>query len=548
MNFLVTAIGKSMRKHYIFFIPALVFGLLLFRNPFSVRTQIANLEPFPDSIHYISPALSILRGKGPYIEREDRKIIPSVPPLYSLSLLPGYVVSQDVRMFYVMNVALSFVSLTFFYLIVRKIFPTQQLLQIFLLLLYATSYILYWFPELAMAENLILPLFLISMYVLIVSSTKKSYIFLGMLAVAFYATKYACLPLSAAMVLLTLVKIEMERARKDSLVYLKYYLTSLVLTGVLYLVYEHLVRGANSLSGLFTLFFSVFTPRKIVQSTQGKSTGGGFFSLEYAGMNVKTYGRWLLGDKIPFLWKQLPILPKAMQVCAMVGILVTLVTKKSFVSILLLTTIVSTLFFMMSFYAFDGRYFLVAVPISIVGFGLFISWISSHFGIKGKYVAKFLLVCFALLYFFTQVMRLKFDVMLNLKHAETPWYYLSVKNIDSYLAGRRSEFKARPVVISALPPYLVDFYTKEDLLLLPLHKEQEFRSYRELAWGDHDYENLHEVYAKYLKEGHKVFLTAYGLGNEKYLHDEFDKVLENFNSVKVFSGCFDLCNIYELSL
>lgn len=548
MKFFSGSIKKIIRTHYIFLFAALIFGVLLFRNPFSQRTQIANLEPFPDSIHYISPALSILRGEGPYIVRESRRIIAAVPPLYSLTLLPGYLLNQDVRMFYFMNVVLSFVSLFLFYLLIQKIFPSQKLLQLFLVFLYTTNYILYWFPQLAMAENLILPLFLGSIYILIHPATKKGSILLGMLSVAFYATKFASLPMSAAMILLSLGKILFEQPRKNKLVYLRFFLISLILSGISYLIYEHVVRGVNSLSGLPNLFFSVFAPKNIVQTTQGKSTGGGFFSLEYAVVNINAYGRWLLGEKITFLWKQLAILPKVLQVCAMAGIFISLATKKRWVAIVLLTTIVTTLFFMMSFYAFDGRYFLVAVPISILGFGLFVSWISTNFGEKGKYLAKFLLVAFALFYLATQVMRLKFDVMLNLKYSETPWYYISVRNIDTYLQGRRTEFTMRPVVISALPPYLVDFYTKEDHLLLPLHKEQEFRSYRTQAWGEHDYENLHGVYTTYLEKGHTVLLTGYGLGNEKYLHDAFDSVLATFNSTKVFSGCHDLCNIYELSL
>src|SRR5206468_2038756 len=99
---------------------------------------------------------------------------------------------------------------------------------------------------------------------------------------------------------------------------------------------------------------------------------------------------------------------------------------------------------------------------------------------------------------------------------------------------------------SALPPYLVDFYAHERLTLLPLDPSQEFRSRRVEAWGNYDYGHLLQVYENLLKMGYPVFLTQYGLGNEKYLHDAFDAVLAHFNSVKVYSGCYELCDIYQL--
>src|SRR5258708_4209679 len=110
---------KFLRQYWMVLLPAALFALLLFRNPYSDRNLISNLEPYPDSIHYISPALGVLRGQGLYVNREGRKLLPGVPPLYSLVLTIGFVFSQDVRTFYLTNVVLAFVAFFFFYLITK---------------------------------------------------------------------------------------------------------------------------------------------------------------------------------------------------------------------------------------------------------------------------------------------------------------------------------------------------------------------------------------------------------------------------------------------
>src|SRR5258708_5858274 len=136
---IISAVRAYVQRHWVALFPFCLFALLLFRNPFSDRNLISNLEPYPDSIHYISPALGVLRGQGLYINREGRKLLPGVPPLYSLILVPVFALNQDVRMFYFVNVAFSFVAFVFFYLIIRRLI-LQKLFIFLLLCLYAVNY------------------------------------------------------------------------------------------------------------------------------------------------------------------------------------------------------------------------------------------------------------------------------------------------------------------------------------------------------------------------------------------------------------------------
>jgi hypothetical protein len=184
----------------------ITFLLLLYKNPFSERNLIPNLEPFPDSIHYLSPALNLVKGGGLLIEREGRVIPPSVPFLYSLTLVPGFLIFSDVRFFYFTNVMLALSGLFFFYKFLTKIITNSYIIFL-ILFLYVTNYFIYWFPNLPMAENLILPLFLISLYLLASKLTMKKAVLASIVGISFYATKYASLVLTLTFLFLYLVKI-----------------------------------------------------------------------------------------------------------------------------------------------------------------------------------------------------------------------------------------------------------------------------------------------------------------------------------------------------
>jgi hypothetical protein len=524
-----------------------LFSLLLARNPYSERTLIPNLEPYPDSIHYIKPALSFLRGEGLVINREGRHLLPTVPALYSIVLIPLFAVNSDVRTFYVLNVFMAFVSLILFYLITKKTFPEKKFLQFFLLFLYVTNYVLYWFPELAMAESLLLPLTLGGVYALLFSPNKKTALIIPALAISFYATKFSALPLSAAVIVLFIAQIVLvakDREYKKRI--FGWFLLSFTIASVIYMAYEYFGRGNLVALSLAQLVFRVFSPQKVIAASQGKGDGG-YFSLQYVARNVEAYGRWLIGDPITILYKPLKILPKLLAIPAVVGLLISLVTKKRWTAIVWLGTLASTILFLMTFYVADGRYFLVAIPALIFGLGLFLEWVENYFARNGRLISEILFCLFFLFYLVTQAQRIKFDVMLNLRHSENPWYYISVRTFDNYLAEHKSEFQKEPVIISALPPYIIDFYAKQPMLVLPLSPDQEFTSHQQAAWGDHNYQDLPAEYKKYLAEGRAVFLTQYGLGNEKNLHVAYDALFQTFTLKKVVSGCYSVCDVYQIT-
>ena len=149
------------------------------------------------------------------------------------------------------------------------------------------------------------------------------------------------------------------------------------------------------------------------------------------------------------------------------------------------------------------------------------------------------------LYLTKNVIRIKSQIVINAKYAETPWYYISVLKLNAYFDEKKG---IKPVVISPMPPYYIDFYSNGNYELLPLSTGQEFRSRMDLAWGEHDYSDLHKLYTNYLKNGRELYVSTYGLGNEAYLHTAYEALSEKFKTTEVYVDCYKLCNLYKVEL
>ena len=159
-----------------------------------------------------------------------------------------------------------------------------------------------------------------------------------------------------------------------------------------------------------------------------------------------------------------------------------------------------------------------------------------------------MIILFFCFYVFNNALRIKNQISLNLKYAETPWYYISVLKLNEYFTDDKVIDGKKPVVISALPPFLVDFYSNGNYTLLPLSYEQEFRSAKEITWGPNDYTDLPKLYTKYIKEGYDVYVSRYGLGNEVYTNRDFEIIMKEFQLDLVWPGCYEQCNIYTVGL
>ena len=186
--------SKIIINNIFFFFCFFLFLLLLFRNPFSERTLIPNFEPYPDTFHYVTSAMDFFKNGGKLmLGREGVNVTSTVSPLYSFILVPAFLIFPEPRIFYFVNAILAFGSFIFFYLILRKIINIQWLLAL-PVFLYVSNYFIYWYPTLAMSENLLLLLFLIGTFLIVSSGSLKNKVVAGFITVSFYATKIAAVP------------------------------------------------------------------------------------------------------------------------------------------------------------------------------------------------------------------------------------------------------------------------------------------------------------------------------------------------------------------
>ncbi len=531
-----------LRKHASFIFCLFVFLALLARNPFSDRTLIPNLEPYPDTIHYLGPVTSFVDGNGFGLFREGRILKSWVPPLYSAIMIPAFLIRNDVRMFYFVNVILALTSFTFFYLIVRKF--TDNLLVIGpTLLFYSTNYFNYWYPSLAMGENLIIPLFLAALWLLTRKHSIINMIFVNLLGIAIYATKTANMPIAASLFIGYAIKLFWDNKEYKRFRHLAEHLAVFSIVFLLFSVYYQMQYGSSIISSM-VFFVSNILGFRPQQAGSTQFTGDSWFSLKYMSINLPVYLKAMIGGyPVKFLWDNTPIIPAYVGIPGIAGLVISLFNRKTrLFGITLLFILTVSILFMSTFYATDMRYLYHSIPILLFGFALFFS----RFKLGGKFVLVLpaVIILISGSYMVTNAVRLKNQVMLNFRYAESPWYFISVEKLNKYFT---KPTKPKPFVITAMIPYYVDFYSNGNYQLLPMSDYQDFYAHKEQAWGALNYTDLEAVYARLIRQGREVYVLNY-LGNEPNISKDYESIKTNFNAEKVSEGCYGSCDIYRLSL
>lgn len=552
MNRLIVFLFRN--NELIFFLGiVLVFLLLIFKDPFSQRTLIPNFEPHPDTFNYIDPAINFVKGVGFNMSREDRKINLKVPPLYSFSLIPAFVINPDPRMSYYTNAILAFISLFLLWVILKKIFKNRIILYS-LLILYITNYYIYWVPSIIMAENLTLTLYVASLFFLLSKISKINLILTSALAVGLYATKYSSIPITTIIIFLSLGRTFFSRfsfIQKIRLVL--FFLAAVFLFYLALGIFEEVTKGRSIIGQYFEHLSSIYKSIPNTTTESGNTPSSSWFGIQYFNQNLPLYLKSLIGSPNRFLWDHNPLVPSFVGILGLVGVFLSFFFKKKrYVSFILLISLVSSSFFMSTFYTFDARYIYIAIPILIIGLGLFVEIIEDRIFAEGnrKIILKTLIFILICMYLFMNFTRIKSQISLNLKYAETPWYYIAVLKMNEYFTADKIIDSKKPILISALAPYLVDYYSNGNYILLPLSYEQEFRGQetREKVWGPNDYSDLPKLYKKYLNDGFNVYVSRSGLGNEAYTNRDFNNIVKEFDTQLVVLGCFDQCNIYSVKL
>ncbi len=536
---MLNKISSFIKNNFIVISIFLLFSLLLFRNPYSSRTLIPNLEPFPDAFYYTTTPRCFLQNKGWAMCRlhnnEIEGIKPVVPPAYSLSLLTAYLVNPDVRTFYFINVLLSFLSLFLIYKISLNFFKDKIIVGV-LLLIYITTYFTYWFPTLAMAENLLIPLFLFSILLMQSKVTTKNSILIGLTAGSFYATKFAFAPLTILLPLIYVIKIINTRG-----VILKNKVKQTILTLMPVTIILFNLVGYKLIVNILDQLFN-----KVIKTNNSKKEiNNSYFSLSYFSKYIKEYSNALVGKSQRFLWDNTPLLEKWISFSALFGLITSFKYREyKLTKIYLILAIATQLLFISTFYVVDIRYVYHFLPILILGFGFFLNLLKKSV-LKNKLNFNSFIVMILIIYLGSNFIRLKSAIMINLKYSETPWWYLSQLEMNNYFKNVSYNNK-KPILITLASPYLTDNYSNNSYTTLPLNDQQDFKNNMEKIWGQNNYDDLIILYKQKLKENNQVYITNYGVNAANHFKHSYQQIKDNFNLTLVQSGCYNLCNIYQL--
>lgn len=532
---------ELLKRHIAFIISLGILLILLLHNPYSQRNLIANLEPFPDAMYYTTVPRCFLEGQGWKMCRLHDPELPgvkaAVPPAYSISLLPAYVLNSDVRSFYFINILLSVFSLFLFYKVSKNFFKNGFITGL-LLFFYVTNYFVYWYPTLAMAENLLIPIFLLSVLVLQQKKLTLNISFIsGIIAAGFYGTKYAFAPLTITFPIIYTLKVwysDFELKEKVK------HLFSAGIPGTFLLV---------NLVGIekVTSVFNQITNGAFSKTKEGTNSAGGFFSISYFPWQSKAYANSLLGKPERFLWDRTPLTERWIALPALLGLFSTFIKNRSWAKVWLTTAVVAQFLFISTFYVVDIRYVYHFLPILLFGFGFLLEIILEKVLRVKLYKIVFILLLLTI-YLSSNLIRLKKVTMTNLKYSETPWNYLAQIELNNYFTNFQNISEKKPILITLDAPFFNDNYSNLSYFTLPLDSQQDFKGNFKEIWGDNDYSDLIELYTAKIQNDYDVYLTNYRINAADRFQDSFDEINNNFNLIQVHSGCYDLCNIYKLEL
>lgn len=518
-------------SHHLAFLTTL-FLLVIYlpfawKDVFSDRWLGPNLEPYPDTLYYLSPAWNLVRGNGFGMFFEGLEFKWITPPLYSLFVSIFFWLFKDVRSFFFLNLGFMLSSIYLFTRIlwVKLSLPRMQKLLIIGLfgIILTTNFYFYVLPGMALAENPTLFFTLLGVYWLSLKPKKSLAYALAMLPAALMLVKLANLGIAMGLGLATLLWLGLKNKRT---VWLAWFSGSLMAAGIL---------------GLFLWKSGILIPQR---STAIETP----FSLSYFWNNLQFYVLSLLGKPTLFLWfRERLYHPFVGSGLAILSFLATFLPKYRSYAVSLLLIIIGQVVFMSLFYVGDFRYILAVVPmlylVAALGYGAFTA------GLKLRW--HFVLITIIMLFYFClpgakigepNIITLRTQAVLNLKYAETPWNYLAVANFNQYFKNRPGSY-----LLTYLPPFYIDLYRTANYHFLPASQVQNFVNGPEGWLKKKGISQLTDHYDRLLRAGERVYISNSYVNNLGSWVLEYEQLKKWYNFNLVHKGCLESCNIYRIT-
>jgi hypothetical protein len=510
------------------------FLILAWKQPYAGHSQIGNFDPFPDSLHYVVPARNLLSGQGFRFAREGGETKIAVPPIYSWTLLPSYLLNFDARSYYWSNLALGLLSIFLLSQLVYRLSRSPWWAGL-ILFAYVTNFVIYWQVSLPMAENALLTMLLTALNFALLPINRKNLLFFTIFAAACYGSKYVALPVTAALLLRQVGRLFLEKKKRAWP-----FIFEVAGVALLCLVF---FNGKELLSYL-EKFYLIFTQHDAVAASETS-----WFSMANFSKSFREYFAALMGQPIYNLWYVKSILPYGVAALVLLWSIFALwkLPKYRPIASLVLLLVVSQLGFLSLTAMIEGRYAFVFIPIIFTGLAACLGSFSEMLAKRKKHsvpkVEFFLSVFLILLLTVSRFSDLKTQLLLNYKGGESPWWQVGIVAADGYLKEQTNQ--SNTWVISSFSPFVWDFYQQGNYRVLPLSEGQSM--YQEPIWGlDLPETDLLGFYKQALLNGQVIYLATVGFGRSEW------PILEQYTTAGlqlklIKEDCLGACKLYQLT-
>ena len=500
-------------KYFLF----LILGIyLLFTLPALLDSNhfLYNLEPYPDGLLYALSGKNFWLGRGLKLIFPFGELTNWVPPVYSLALGLGAFIFSIPASFYVTNVIINLLTITVFFWILNtttKKSTTRDIGMIALL----SHFIFFWLPSSPLTENISL-LFFVTMIASFFIKDWKKYLLLSFSILGLLFTRYSIFPLIIGGIIVPLF-----------IFFKKLYPKKKIIISLLSLGLFILALWFLSLKNIYLLGFS-----KVILSNTSP-----WFGTRFITSHLMIYLKMILFSKGLFLWMNIGLTNFIFFGLFLTSLFV-LFKKRMWQKFWILSILfIAQLPLQLVFYVADARYLIYSIPLIILG----VSWLIDALPKKKKLLIA-LTILGIILQLFLQRTFVRQVLADNLLGRSTAGQYEAVEHFNSVL-------KDEDLLVTALPPFLVDIYQTSEYRVAPLSYNQEFMNKKQYLWGnDLNYEQLTDTYTQWLVEGKKVYISNAYITHHKDVIKDYETIKEVFSLELVSEGCSNACDIYKLEL
>lgn len=508
-------ISQSFLKHKFTLVLLLVFLLyLIITLPalFDADHVMKNLEPYPDGLLFALGARNFSLDRGLQLVSNLGQVNFWVPPLYSLYLSCFYLFSKSVIIFYVANLVLGLGTIFIINLIIRK--TTKNSLSLITgFLIYFSHLIAFWLPSLAMTENISLFLFSLMVLGLIEKDGFSKILFVGVASIGLMLVRFSVFPVVLFSLLILVFQLKKKLLKYQKQIGILFILSVIILA---YLINKGIIEVLTN-----TVLGALFDPQ--------------FFNFNFIIPNLIFYFKSLFFHQGSFLWLQLGLSSWPIILLFLTSLYFLWKMRKMGFWILLL------LFFslfplQLVFYSSDSRYIIYLIILLSIA----VAWLIDL--IDNKKIVLFVVLIAGLINIFYQKNMLKQLIGDNWLGHSTAWQYQAINHFNQQLGDD-------DLIVTALPPFLVDAYQTKGYQVLPLSKSQEFLQKEMRIWGRQvNYDDLIAGYKQMLKNGKTLYISNAYVTHQQSVIADFEEFKSQFDMELVKEGCDQACNIYQLNL